>query len=103
MIVALQGPLTLQNLFTFQEQVAFLRKQNGMSALVVDLAGTPYVDSAGLGAIINCYVSAQKNDKHFFMVGVNERLRALLEMAHVETLIRSFATVEDAEASLTGN
>jgi anti-anti-sigma factor len=100
MVVQLDGPLTLPNIFSFQERVAFLRAHSLMSTLIVDLAQTPYMDSAGLGCITNCYVSATKNGKRFLLAGANERIAALLETAHVDTLIPSYPTMQTAEAAM---
>lgn len=100
MIVEICGPLTLPNIFTFQERIAFLRVHSLISTLILDLTLTPYMDSAGLGCLINCYVSAKKNEQQFLLVGVNERLRALLETAHVDKMIPIYQALQDAERSV---
>ena len=100
MIVEVQGPLTLPNIFVFQERIAFLKSHSLISALILDLTHTPYIDSAGLGCVINCYVSAEKKETKFYLAGANERVTALLETAHVNKLIRSYPTVADVEHTL---
>jgi anti-sigma B factor antagonist len=100
MIVELVGPLTLPNIFSFQDRIAFIKKHSLIRALVIELKDTPYIDSAGLGCLINCYVSSDKNGIKFFLAGANERVKALLETAHVEKIIRCYPTVEDVEHTL---
>jgi anti-sigma B factor antagonist len=100
MIVKLEGPLTLPNIFAFQERMAFLKRHSLIKALVVDLTACPYMDSAGIGCIINGYVSAEKNGQKFYLAGANERIAALLETARVDKLIRSYPTVDDVEHTL---
>ncbi len=95
-----QGPLTLPNIFEFKERLAFLKAHSLIKVLVIDLTQTPYMDSAGIGCIINCYVSAEKNGQKFFLTGVNERVAALLETARVEKLIRCYPTVAEVEMTL---
>jgi anti-sigma B factor antagonist len=46
-ILKLQGPLTLQSIFGFQEELA----QHKPHLLIVDLTASPYMDSAGLGSL----------------------------------------------------
>jgi anti-anti-sigma factor len=102
LIVQVDGPFTLPNIFNFQAKVAFLKAHEVIVALIVDVTGVPYMDSAGLGCIINLYVSAEKNDQKFFLAGANDRVTALLETAKVHRLIRSYPTVDDVEATLRG-
>ncbi len=68
--------------------------------LIMDLSGTPYMDSAGLGLVMNYYVSAQNHGRRLLLAGVNERVLSLLEMTKVHTVLTSFPTVEQAEDSL---
>ncbi len=95
-IMKLAGPLTLTNLFAFQQDLADTHPQ----MLILDLSGVPYMDSAGLGVLMNCYVSAERHGRKFALAGVSERILALFEMTRVNTLLRIFPTVEQAEANL---
>ena len=100
MIVKVNGPLTLPNIFLFQEKLAFLKAHEVISILIIDITGVPYIDSAGLGCLINLYVSAERNDQRFFLAGANERVIALLETAKVHKLILHLPTVAEIEVSL---
>ena len=55
-ILQLKGALTIHTLFGFQEEV----RREPTPELILDLAGVPYVDSAGLGSLVAVYVSAQR-------------------------------------------
>jgi anti-anti-sigma factor len=68
--------------------------------LILDLSGTPYMDSAGLGLVMNYYVSAQNHGRKLLLAGVNERVASLLEMTKVQDVLTSFPSVGEAEASL---
>lgn len=94
-IVRLDGPLTLGNMFQFQDEIRAIHPPY----TVFDLSNTEYMDSAGLGVIVNVYVSAEKNGRKVALVGVNERISALLELTHVKSLFGVFPTVEAALAS----
>jgi anti-anti-sigma factor len=93
-IVTLDGPLTLSNMFSIQNDLRTLRPE----CLIMDLSQVPYMDSAGLGVIMNYYVSAQGSNRKFILVGVNERVRALIDMTKVDSVLKMVDSVEAAEA-----
>jgi anti-anti-sigma factor len=95
-ILMLRGPLTLQNSFDFQHDLA----QHKPAVLIIDLTESPYMDSAGLGLLMNSYISAEKNGRKLLLAGVNERIRALLEMTRVHLILKNYPTAADAEASV---
>ena len=92
-ILHIHGPLTLSNLFAFQGE---LRKEQPQLT-ILDLSDVPYMDSAGMGAIINFYVSCQKNGKKLILAGVNDRIHTLLELTNTDKLLTVVPTVADAE------
>ena len=93
-VLALDGPFTLGNMFQLQDNLRMMKP----ACLIMDLTSVPYMDSAGLGVIMNYFVSAQSAGRKFFLVGVNDRLRALLEMTKVDSILRVCDTVETAQA-----
>ena len=95
-ILKLSGPLTISTMFGFQNELRAVKSK----VLIIDLSGTPYMDSAGLGLIMNAHVSAQDRGGQMLLVGVNDRVKALFEMTKVQGVLTSFPTVEAAEASL---
>lgn len=94
-VLHLEGPLTLQNIFTFQNEIAKYQSQ----LLVIDLSDSPYMDSAGLGSLMNAYIHAQKSGRKLLLVGANTRVTALLEMTKVHLILKNYATVADAVSS----
>jgi anti-sigma B factor antagonist len=96
-LIELSGPLTLRTLFEFQEAA---RHHSG-HPLVVDAAGIPYMDSAGLGAIIGIFASCQRTGQKFAISAVPERVQVLFEMTGVKDLLPCFRSIEAAEAAVT--
>ena len=94
-VMTLDGPLTLSNMFSFQNDLRALTPE----CLVLDMTGVPYMDSAGLGVLMNYFVSAQNNHRKFLLVGVNDRVRALFEMTKVDQILRIYGSVDEAEAA----
>jgi anti-sigma B factor antagonist len=91
-LLTLEGPLTLQNIFDFQNEV-----RKAQTDVTLDLAGVPYMDSAGLGAILGAFASSQRTHHKFALVNVSDRLNTMFQVAHVDTLLPLFASVEAAE------
>jgi len=93
-ILQLSGPLTLSNLFDFQTE---LRKGEPPRTAILDLSGVPYMDSSGMGAIINYHVHCERNGARMIIAGVNIRVLELFKLTHVDTVIAMAPTVEIAE------
>jgi anti-sigma B factor antagonist len=68
--------------------------------LIVDFGGVPYMDSAGLGAIVGAYVSAQKAQRRIALTGMNERLRALVELNRLSKILAMYTSIAEAETAL---
>ncbi|MGD0367111.1 MAG: STAS domain-containing protein [Acidobacteriaceae bacterium] len=95
-ILRLTGPLTLSGLFEFQNTL----RSDPPPALILDLTAVPYMDSAGMGAIINYFVSSQRAGRKLVVAGVNGRVMELFRMTKVEGLLTMKATVAEAELAV---
>jgi anti-anti-sigma factor len=94
-IFRLHGPITLANLFDFQKVL-----NTGTEKLtVVDFTESEYMDSAGLGALLNFYVSGKRHGRTLRLVAVNYRVAELLKLTSSQTLIKSYDTIEAAESA----
>lgn len=94
-IVSLSGPFTLGNMFQLQRALQDLHPP----VLIFDISQVPYMDSAGLGLLVNFFVAAQKNGRKMAVVGTPQRIMALFEMTKVDSLLKLYPTVEAAEAA----
>jgi anti-sigma B factor antagonist len=88
-ILSLKGSLNIQTIFEFQKAT----REESAPKLILDFSGVPYVDSAGLGALVGAYVAAQRTQRKLAVAGTNTQVKALIDMTHVGTLIKSYATV----------
>jgi anti-sigma B factor antagonist len=95
-VLRLNGPLVISNLFDFQGMI----RADQSDRLIIDFTNVPYVDSAGIGALVGGYVNRQKAGRSLALVGVNERIFAALKVTHVENFFRFFPTVEAAQQTL---
>ncbi|MHB1700109.1 MAG: STAS domain-containing protein [Acidobacteriaceae bacterium] len=95
-IIRLAGPLTIANLFGFQDILRGITSP----LTVIDLANVPYMDSAGLGSVLNFYVSSNKQGRKMAVAAPNQRITALIELTKVNTVLKVFPTVDAAEAGM---
>jgi anti-sigma B factor antagonist len=95
-IIALQGPVTINTLFDFQQ---VLRSATS-PITILEMLGVPYMDSAGMGAIINFYVSCQKHGRKVIVCGLNYRVIELFKLTNVDQLITIVDDLAEAEALL---
>ena len=79
-VLRLSGPLTISTLYQFQDLV----RTNSAASLTLDFTRVPYVDSAGVGALVGAYVRHQKEGHAVTLAGVNERVRNTLKVTQVE-------------------
>ena len=92
-IYKLSGPLTITTLFDFQTAV----RAEKSPTVILDLSQVPYIDSAGVGSVVNAHVACLKSGRHFAIVGLSERVRTLFQMTRVDKMLPIFASIDDAE------
>ena len=94
-ILRLDGPLVMTTIFEFQATVRADQSQ----ALIIDFSNVPYVDSAGIGALVGAYVTRQHGGRSLALVGVSDRIHNALKVTRVEQFFHFFDSVSAAEAA----
>jgi anti-sigma B factor antagonist len=95
-ILQLKGPLNIHTIFQFQDTM----RAESSPVVIMDFTGVPYVDSAGLGAMVGAFVSAQRGHRRVAIAGMNKQVTALVEMTHVNQLLRPYTSVEEADRAV---
>jgi len=80
---------------TFRDKISALN-QGGGQKLVLNLEGVDYIDSTGLGALVMCATSLQKNSGNMKLVHLNRRNIELLVMTKLATVFEIFTDEQDA-------
>ncbi len=96
-ILRLTGPLTMSTLFDFQSRV----RTDTSRVLMLDFTNVPYVDSAGIGALVGAYVTHQKDGRSLYLIGVSERVHSALKVTRVEQFFRFVDSATAAEQAIT--
>ena len=75
--------------------------QQGQRKLVLDLGNVSYVDSAGLGQLVQIHATAKSKGGSLRLVNVTKRLKDLLVVTKLVTIFDSYDSEAEAVASFT--
>ena len=92
-VLRLNGALVMTTMFEFQTTV----RADASRSLIIDFTNVPYVDSAGIGALVGAYVTRQRGSRSLALVGVSERIHNALKVTRVEQFFKFFDSVGAAE------
>ncbi len=73
--------------------------QQGYKSILVDLGGVSYVDSAGLGQLVQAYVTTKNKGGTLKLSNVAKRLNDLLVLTRLVTVFETFDSEAKALAS----
>ena len=95
-ILQFDGPITLTTLFGFRDAI---RAEKTAKAVILDFSQVPYVDSAGVGAIVNAHVSLLNAGRRLALAAVQDRIRTLMKVTRVEEVLTVYPTLQEAQAA----
>ena len=92
LIARLAGKLSLETVN------GFLQETRAYSAdkLVLDMSGVSYLDSAGVGALVQLFVHRRNQTKKMAVAALTTQGAAVLQVAGLTKLLPVFSTVEEA-------
>jgi anti-sigma B factor antagonist len=73
--------------------------QQGQKNILLDLSGVSYVDSAGLGELVQAYATTKNRGGALKLLSVTKRLKDLLVVTKLLTVFDAYDTEADALAS----
>jgi anti-sigma B factor antagonist len=95
-VLRMSGSLGLD---TVPDFLKIIRAQSD-PVVILDFGGLSYIDSAGVGSLVQTFAAFKKSERRLVLSAVNDRVRAVLEITRVQSLFPSYATVADAEKNL---
>jgi anti-sigma B factor antagonist len=98
-VLCLRGPLVKENINSFQNAV---RREDAAETMILDFSEVPYMDSSGLGSLVNAYFTRQKAGRRVALAGVNDRVFKLLQITKLEDQFLIFSTIDEAVAAFGG-
>ena len=92
----LTGPLTLATLFEMQESL----RKDPQPNTIIDLSGVPYVDSAGLGALLSFHASCKRAGRNYVLAAMAPRVHTMFSASKVDRLVNIAPSLAEAEVFL---
>lgn len=75
----------------------------GRKKIVLNLAAVPYIDSAGLGQIVQTYTTVSRQGGSLKLVGLTKRITDLLSITKLLTVFETYDNEADAVRSFASS
>ena len=86
----------------FKAEILIVAQPN-IKALAIDLENVEYVDSSGLGAILLAHRQLTDHSIPVLLIGVQQPVRKMLSISHLEQIFDYFDNVDEAVHNLTAS
>jgi anti-sigma B factor antagonist len=97
-VVRAVGRLNMVAAPSLREEVERVVTAEGRSHVVVDLSGTTFVDSSGLGALIAGLKAARAAGGDLRIAAATTQVLSVLRLTNLDRVLRPYPSVEDALA-----
>ena len=103
MILDLKGKITLgEGDELLKDKVNSLVNQ-GHKKIVLNLAGVPYIDSAGLGEVVRTYTTVSRQGGSLKLLNLTKRITDLLSITKLLTVFETFDSENEAVRSFSAS
>ena len=103
MILDLKGKITLgEGDELLKDKINSLVNQ-GHKKIVLNLAGVPYIDSAGLGEVVRTYTTVSRQGGSLKLLGLTKRITDLLSITKLLTVFETYDNEADAVRSFSSS
>ena len=101
MVLDLKGKVTLgEGDELLKDKVNSLVNQ-GHKKIILNLAGVPYIDSAGLGEVVRTYTTVSRQGGSLKLLNLTKRITDLLSITKLLTVFETYDTEADAVRSFS--
>lgn len=76
-----------------------INREKGISTLVIEMSKIPYLDSSGLGILLNLKDRMNEVGGELILVGLSEYAQKLLSLTHLDKAFKCFDAIDDLFAS----
>ena len=91
-VIELHGKLSLETVSNFLQTT----RPECAPELVLDMSGVKFLDSAGIGALVQLFVHRRGRGQKFALAALTQQAKAVMEVAGLLKLLPAFASVPDA-------
>lgn len=93
-VLKVSGRLAMDNVPEFQRAI----RAETAKVLLLELADLAYIDSSGVGALVQQFSALRKDGRQLVLIQPHERVIAVLQITKVLSMFPRFASVQEAEA-----
>ena len=94
-VAKLDGKLVLETVNRFLQEM----QPQASPSLVLDMSGVAFLDSAGVGALVQLFVHRRNQGQKFALAALNQQGMAVMQVSGLLKLMPVFASVAEAEAA----
>lgn len=95
-VLDLKGKITLNDGDTaLRDKINSLMQQN-RNSILLNFAGVPYIDSAGLGEVVRSYTTVSRQGGKLKLLGLTKRITDLLMITKLLTIFETYDVEADA-------
>lgn len=94
-LVKVSGAIDAKTVLTFQEQLEELQK-GGNNRFILDMDGIKYVNSTGLGTLVNVADNLENAGGGIALVKIHPKVKVVFDMLGLNAFFKIFETKEDA-------
>jgi len=98
-VIAVSGEIDLHNSPELRTEILDLLNRQKPRRLVVDLSLVPYIDSSALAVLVEALKRILKVGGKVCLVGLQPRVKGLLEIARLSSIFTICVSVEEALAA----
>lgn len=91
-VAKLTGKLSMETVGGFLKELRAVEAEK----LVLDMSDLSFVDSAGVGALVQIFVHCRGKSRKFALARMNPQALAVLQVAGLHKLLPQFSTIEEA-------
>jgi len=95
-IITVKGAITFATSPAFQDAIAAATAPR----LIIDLTDVTSVDSMAIGTLVRAFVTCHKTGRKLVLVGLNYRVKNILQITGVDPLFEIYASISEAQGAL---
>jgi stage II sporulation protein AA (anti-sigma F factor antagonist) len=100
-LVKLTGQIRISTQNDFKDLMDNIAKEDGDQTIILSLDGVIYMNSAGLGIIIDTYKKFKQKKGRMVLCNLMPDITKLFEVTRINRFIEIYSTEEDALASIS--
>lgn len=100
-ILDLKGKITLGDGDELLKDKVNSLVNQGHKKIILNLEGVPYIDSAGLGIVVQTYTTVSRNGGSLKLLNLTKRITDLLSITKLLTVFETFDSEDDAVRSFS--